>query len=136
MAECFCGCGRPIRFSKRSTSKRGKIVAQRLGELESCGSDLPSDWLPELTNALQAGRQFVAAFQSICHEETASSYYGLKTFDHWVDSTRLLLGLSKLNEERQRFFTEHGESLSDRHLWQMMNQLLAEEGTSWKRISL
>jgi hypothetical protein len=80
MAECFCGCGRKVKFTDRGLNSQGRYTVELVGKLTSARERLEKGPLVEggdntpviermLTPAIDQGDEFAELFQAAVHHE-------------------------------------------------------------------
>lgn len=110
MADCFCGCGRKVKFGKRVANKAGQQTEQGLavleGELaprfqEARERDEPSAIVEYIDGHIASVGDFREQFRAMVHGEAPVS--GLPGFRKWfrdVDGMRSFLSLSPEQQQR------------------------------------
>jgi hypothetical protein len=110
VAECFCGCGRKVKFGKRAANKAGQQAERGLGVLDALAAphfagaredEQAEPLMDRLDGQIAAGREYRERFRAMVHEEEPVS--GLPGFTEWyrdVDGMRAFLSLSPEQQQR------------------------------------
>lgn len=84
MAECFCGCGRKVKFGRRGMNRNGAATKSLLAELcevreaiEQAGplgeGGDPTDVLRTYDEMIEAGTEYETAWQAVMHGEVPNN---------------------------------------------------------------
>lgn len=84
MAQCFCGCGQKVSFSRRGVNSSGKRVAKAADEIDlfAMQSEIEPDGLREFAGI---GREMAEDLATVNHGAAeAAMRHGLKDINKWL----------------------------------------------------
>lgn len=87
MPECFCGCGRPVPFSRRNANALGRKVSFELEVwegFEHAFSIRDPAAAEHLLEFLESGRSIHVALRALVHQERADPELSTRAAAKWV----------------------------------------------------
>jgi hypothetical protein len=99
--QCFCGCGRTVRFTKRRASSFGRSVAERVDELIAARTRLPEDYVPILAEITKVGQELAREWQHIAHGDRLITGGDRLETDAFMQDSERLLAFSRLDTDAQ-----------------------------------
>ena len=90
MAECFCGCGRKIRFTRRAMNSTGRLVEVQLGAWKRLRPALQPTprWPEELRTFLDDGRTMSSEIAAIVHGGPLRLTFSQREITRWLKDSR------------------------------------------------
>ena len=99
--ECFCGCGRQVRFARRRVSGFGSTVVARVDDLIAAREHLPDDYDPLLAELVAIGQALARTWQAVAHGTRQIRGADRILMENWLEDSSRMLAFAALSTERQ-----------------------------------
>jgi hypothetical protein len=100
--QCFCGCGRKLRFTKARASSFGRSVADRTGELADAKDRVPEELAPVFADMVQLGGLLARRWEPVAHSERPIRLADRDDTDAFLQDAKRLLAFARLAPAAQR----------------------------------
>jgi hypothetical protein len=111
--QCFCGCGRTVRFSKGRASKFGGDVAKRVDELSATKDQVIDTHVPMLLELIKGGEKLIGDWKHVAHGDRLITGTDRLSTESYLDTSNKMLAFSRLDAEAQREFDERKAAGAD-----------------------
>lgn len=101
MAECFCGCGRKVKFRRRNANAWGERVRDELVEWRDLRAVLAEAGASELLEFADYGELAYAQLSASVHGERMQKVVSRKQMLRWLDDSQ-----RQMLREAERIYRE------------------------------
>jgi hypothetical protein len=105
MAECFCGCGRKVKFTRRNANSWGERVRDELVEWRELRAVLTEAGAGELLEFVDYGELAYAQLRASVHDERTQKVISRKQMLRWLDDSQ-----RQMLTEAERIYRENRTS--------------------------
>jgi hypothetical protein len=95
--QCFCGCGRKLRFTKARASSFGRSVMNRTDELADAKDRMPEEHAPVFADMVLLGKLLARRWQPVAHSERPITLADRDDTDAFVQDAKRLLAFARLD---------------------------------------
>jgi hypothetical protein len=99
--QCFCGCGRKLRFTKARASSFGRSVADRTHELADAKDRVSEEHAPVFADMVQLGKLLARRWEPVAHSERLITGEDRIDTEAFLQSAKQLLAFSRLDPAAQ-----------------------------------
>lgn len=91
--ECFCGCGRQVKFTRRALNGTGAMVQGQLDQWEAREPDLTAsgEWTPGLTAFLETGEGVAGEMKEMTHGGKLRITASQREITDWINRSNAML---------------------------------------------
>lgn len=91
--ECFCGCGRQVKFTRRALNGTGAMVQGQLDQWETREPELTEsgEWTPGLTAFLETGEGVAGEMKEMTHGGKLRITASQREITDWINRSNAML---------------------------------------------
>ena len=91
--ECFCGCGRQVKFTRRALNGTGALVQGQLDQWEAAEPALTEsgEWTPGLTAFLETGEGVAGEMKAMTHGGKLRITASQREITDWINRSSAML---------------------------------------------